>query len=722
MIPPVEDAQDRYVHAFDRPPKGSSDDLTRLLGGKGANLVVMATELGLPVPPGFTITTEACAAALRGGWPEGLDDEIRRHMDRLGARLGRRFGDPADPLLVSVRSGAPVSMPGMMDTVLNLGLTEAGAIGLARAMGDAAFAEDCLRRLRQGYRDVIGVDVLPDDPWEQLTAAVDAVFRSWNSDRARAYRQREGIPDDLGTAVTVQAMVFGTRGPDSGTGVLFTRDPSTGERRLYGDVMFQAQGEDVVAGGMEPEPISVLDERMPEVAAELRAHAELLERHSTDLCDIEFTIERGSLWLLQVRSGKRTPVAALRVAIEMAEDLEFPLSREDAVRRVAHLLGDPPRSFVEDGERPSPMATGLPASPGIAVGELVTSASEAVRVADEGRPVILVRSETSPEDVAGMMRAAGVLTSRGGLASHAAVVARGWGIPAVVGAADVRVAEDGAEVGGRWLASGETITIDGGTGDVMPGALVGHTEVVPEAATLLEWAAQAGIEIGAGPTAEVKKPLPPGEAAGSAAATGDDLLRAMLIKGAATPDQLAGALVAPATSVDSLAADVADRGLATSSNGAWTLTAEGKLRAAEAFTADRESLGMERAAQVLEGFHELDARMKEVVTAWQIREVNGAQQLNDHLDPAYDAEVLEELTNLHADTAAWLGGLTAALPRFAIYESRLASALEQARGGDQRFVASPRVDSYHGVWFELHEDLIRLAGRRRADEAAAGRA
>jgi pyruvate, orthophosphate dikinase len=345
MIALVDHAQDRYVHALDRPPDVAPDELTRLLGGKGANLVVMATELGLPVPQGFTITTEACAAALRGAWPDGLEDEIRRHMDRLGQRLGRRFGNPDDPLLVSVRSGAPVSMPGMMDTILNLGLTEAGAGGLARATGDEAFAADCLRRLRQGYRDVIGDDP-PEDPWAQLRAAIDAVFRSWSSDRARAYRQREGIADDFGTAVTVQAMVFGNRGADSATGVLFTRDPSTGERQPYGDVMFEAQGEDVVAGGAEPHPITELAERLPGVAAELRKHAELLERHTTDLCDIEFTVERGQLWLLQVRSGKRSPGAALRMAIDMAEDPTFPLSREAAVLRVANADGEGPAGFA----------------------------------------------------------------------------------------------------------------------------------------------------------------------------------------------------------------------------------------------------------------------------------------------------------------------------------------------------------------------------------------
>jgi pyruvate, orthophosphate dikinase len=721
MIALVVDAQPRYVHALDRPPDVSPEERTRLLGGKGANLVVMATELGLPVPPGFVITTEACAAAIRGAWPDGLDDEIRRDMERLGQRLGRRFGDPSDPLLVSVRSGAPVSMPGMMDTILNVGLTDAGAAALARATGDASFAEDCLRRLRESYRAVIG-DELPDDPWQQLRSTIDAVFRSWNGDRARAYRQREGISDDLGTAVTVQAMVFGNRGADSATGVLFTRDPSTGERRLYGDVMFEAQGEDVVSGGMEPQPISALAERLPDVFAELRHHADVLERHTADLCDIEFTVEQGRLWLLQVRSGKRSPAAALRVAIDMAEDPAFPLTRADAVRRVSHLLADPPRTFVEDGRRSGPMATGLPASPGIAVGEIVTSSSEAVRVADEGRPVILVRSETSPEDVAGMMRAAGVLTSRGGLASHAAVVARGWGIPAVVGAGDVRVAEDGVEVAARWLNLGETITIDGGTGEIMLGALEGHAEVVPEVATLLAWADEAGIEIQRTPDAMSARATGSSDDGREGVVSDVDALRAMLVKGSATADQLADALGVSTVAVDTAAAKLLDTGHATSADGSLGLSTEGRLRALEAFAADREVIGPDRCATALDEFHGLDARMKEIVTAWQMREVDGAQALNDHLDPAYDAKVLEDLAVLHADATEWLEGLSAKLDRYGVYRSRLARALELARGGDQQYVASPRVDSYHSVWFELHEDLIRLAGRRRADEAAAGRA
>src|SRR4051812_32609264 len=484
-----------WIYDFDAPPDGSREELTQLLGGKGSGLVVMAHELGLPVPPGFVVTTEACRYYLEGAWPEGLDEELRQHMDQLGDHVGRRFGDAADPLLVSVRSGAPVSMPGMMDTILNLGLTEQTAAGLGATTGDERFAADCLARFTSMFTGIVGTDKVPADPEEQLRAAIEAVFRSWNSERAQAYRAVEGIPDDIGTAVTVQAMVFGNRGEGSGTGVLFTRNPSTGEHVLFGDLMFGAQGEDVVAGTHHTEPIAVLQERAPAVAADLHRYADVLERNYADMCDIEFTIEQGTLWMLQVRTGKRSPQAALRIALEMAEDPDFPLTRADAVRRVLPQLADPPTTWVGRPGDLSAVTTGLAASPGLATGEIVTSPAEATRLAGEGRAVILVRSETSPEDVPAMAKAAGVLTCRGGLASHAAVVARGWGIPAVVGAAEVALDGDGLVVGGVRYGAGETLTIDGSTGEVFAGTVGGHEEVCPEAATLLSWAQELGIDV-----------------------------------------------------------------------------------------------------------------------------------------------------------------------------------------------------------------------------------
>jgi pyruvate,orthophosphate dikinase len=717
-------------------------ELKALVGGKAANLKVMATELDLPVPPGFVVTTLTCRSFLATGWPDGLDRELRERMAGVEAAVGRRFGDPSDPLLVSVRSGAPVSMPGMMDTILNLGLNEATAAGLARATGDEAFAADCRRRFVDCFRSIVGVDQVPDDPWQQLRAAIEAVFRSWTSERARAYRAKEGIADDLGTAVTVQAMVFGNRGAESATGVLFTRNPATGEAVPYGDILFDAQGEDVVAGTHRTEPIAVLDERLPAVGAELRDYAARLEHQYRDLCDIEFTIERGRLWMLQVRVGKRSPGAALRIALDMANDPGFPLSRPEAVERTAAILADPPTTMTRPALAPPPLTTGLPASPGVASGEIALSPEAAVAAADAGRTVILVRAETSPDDVPGMARSAGVLTSRGGLASHAAVVARGWGIPAVVGATDVRIDGEHVDIGTRGFDPGDVITVDGGTGEVFAGAVGGVRSMVPEATTLLAWAAELGIPIAASGGASVAAASTAAALAPVAAAlapvagaepslptpvatrtlTRDDVLRALGIKGFATVETLADALLSTADAVAPLIGELVAERLAENGAGALKLTADGKLAVTGLIAADTAGWGEDAAGEALDTFHGFDLRMKETVTAWQMREVAGDPAINDHTDAAYDAAVLDRLGALHADTIGWLGGITEHCGRFDDYRARLERALARARAGDQRYVASPRVDSYHGAWFELHEELIRLAGRRRSDEALAGRA
>ena len=715
-----------YVYDFDAPPSGSAQERTRLLGGKGANLVVMANELALPVPPGFTITTEACRAYLSGEWPAALDEEVRTHLARLGQLVGREFGDPRDPLLVSVRSGAPVSMPGMMDTVLNLGLTAATSEGLATATGASAFAADCLGRFRESYRSVIGADSVPEDPWLQLRSAIEAVFRSWTGDRARAYRRHEGIAEDMGTAVTIQAMVFGNRGEDSGTGVAFTRNPSTGERTLFGDIMFNAQGEDVVAGARETQELAVIDERLPAVADELRRHADVLERHYADLCDIEFTIETGRLWLLQVRLGKRSPRAALRIAIDMADDPTFPVSRAEAVRRVAHQLAPPPRVFVRAAGGPQPIGSGLPASPGVATGAIVTTSGAAEAAADSGTSVILVRTETSPADVRGMACAAGVLTARGGLASHAAVVARGWGIPAVVGASAVRPSDTAVEIGGHSFAVGDEISIDGSSGEIFPGALLGSWQAAPEADQLIAWAAELGIEFRAGDEVSTQDERAqedaPAEASDLPPPTEDDLIVALIVRGSMTPDQLVASVAADPDDVGRGIGHLLASGAVERTGDAIRASSTGKLRALELVSNDRRDLGAERVAELLEAFHALDGRMKAIVTAWQVRAVGAEQALNDHLDANYDAGVLDDLAALDAEASSWLEPLASALRRYAAYRLRLRRAVELARAGDQRYVASPRVDSYHSVWFELHEDLIRLAGRRREDEAAAGRA
>ncbi len=720
-----------YVFGLDHRHDLPAAEVRALVGSKAANLAVMAGELDLPVPPGFVVSTRACCDYLERGWPDGLDLEIREHVRRVEAATGRRFGAGPDPLLVSVRSGAPVSMPGMMDTILNLGLTDETTAALAAASGDERFAADCRARFDALYRSVVGAGAVPQDPWHQLRAAVGAVFRSWNSERARAYRRVEGIPDDLGTAVTVQAMVFGNRGADSATGVLFTRDPATGRPELFGDVLFDAQGEDVVAGAHQTEPLSVLEARLPEVAAELARHAALLERHYRDLCDIEFTIERGRLWLLQVRTGKRSAPAALRIALDMAEDPAFPLSRVEAVRRVAPLLRRPPLVWVGRPAGLAPIASGLPASPGLAWGEIVTSTGGVAELDAAGRRFLLVRPDTSPEDVPAMARAAGVLTSRGGLVSHAAVVARGWGIPAVVGAAAVEVGADAVVVGDRRFAAGEILTINGGTGEVFAGRVPGDLVPVPEAAILRGWAEELGIPLDApaepapvaepGPMAEPAPAAQPAPA-GSGEATPDDALRSLSIKGMAPPEALAAALEMTPEPARRLVDWLLAEGLVGTVAGAARLTGAGEARCAALLAADRERWSAAEAGAALDAFVAIDRRVKEVTTDWQLRTVDGQQTVNDHSDAGYDASVLARLRGVHEETAAWLGPLVSRLPRLNHYRSRLDRALAAVTGGDPRFLASPQVDSYHTIWFELHEDLIRLAGRTREEEAAAGRA
>ena len=709
-----------YVYAFDHTHKGSLDETKALVGGKGANLAVMTSELGLPVPPGFTISTEACRHYLAEGWPPALDAELRDHIGRVEGAVGRRFGDPANPLLVSVRSGAPISMPGMMDTILNLGINEATEQGLVTLSGDPAFVAACRDRFVSTYREIVGVDVVPEDPYDQLKGAVEAVFRSWNGDRARSYRAHEGIPEDLGTGVTVQAMVFGNSGPDSATGVIFTRNPATGERVLYGDVLFNAQGEDVVAGTHATEPISYLDERAPAIAEELKVQSDRLERHYADVCDIEFTIESGKLWMLQTRIGKRSPEAAVRIAVEMADDPDFPLSRADAVRRVMEHLVSPPTATARlDGDA-KPVATGLAASPGLAAGAIVTTPDAAVAAAAEGKSVILVRKETSPDDVHGMAAAAGILTTTGGLASHAAVVARGWGIPAVVGADTISIGETSVTIGDETVAIGDSLTINGGTGNVFVGELVGETVVVPEAAKLLAWADELGIEIAA-PTDDVPADQA-GEVSDGGTASTDSMIRLLSIKGFATPDAAAAALDTTEENATAILDRLTADGLVTMMGTMFSLSDDGKAVAAEFLAADRDEWGVERASAGLDGFIPLDQRMKVIVTAWQMMEVDGAPVLNDHTDADYDAAVLADLAALHVDASAWLADLHDELPRLASYTARLGRAADLVEGGDHDYIASPRLDSYHNVWFELHEDLILLAGRPREDEVASGRA
>ena len=514
-------------------------EMKDLLGGKGANLAEMTSVLKLPVPPGFTISTDACRDYMKGGWPAGLDAEIARHVLALEKAMGRKLGDPADPLLVSVRSGAKFSMPGMMDTVLNLGLNDSSVKGLATVTGNERFAYDSYRRFISMYGPIVlGIDgevfehpldeakakvgaksdadlgvaalkklcaqylaavkkvtkkPFPQEPVQQLRGAIEAVFKSWNGARAVAYRTRERISHDLGTAVTVQTMVFGNRDDNSGTGVGFTRNAATGENKPYGDFLVNAQGEDVVAGIRNTEDLDHMKLHFPAIHRELIAIFDRLERHYTDMCDTEFTIEQGKLWMLQTRVGKRTGAAALKMAVDMTKangrsGAKWKISKREALMRLSADQLDQVLhpQFANKGKV---LAKGLAASPGAAVGRVYFTADHAVEAHDRGEKVILVRSETSPEDIHGMQVAQGILTARGGLVSHAAVVARGWGIPAVVGADAVRISGKQFSVGDTVVKEGDVVSLDGTTGEVIVGALeLAAAEPPAEFHTVLKWA------------------------------------------------------------------------------------------------------------------------------------------------------------------------------------------------------------------------------------------
>ena len=502
-----------YVYAFDEPTDGGRE----LLGGKGIGLAEM-TQLGIPVPAGFTITTDACRAYMAsGGDVAGLDEEVDAAIARLEEQSGKRFGDPDDPLLVSVRSGAAISMPGMMDTILNVGLNDVAVAGLARSTGNEEFARDCYRRLiqmfgetvddiaherfspddsveraREIYVDETGGD-FPQDARDQLRRAITAVFDSWNSPRAQVYRRTYSIPDDIGTAVNVVQMVFGNKGDGSATGVAFTRDPSTGEQGVYGEYLVNAQGEDVVAGTRTPQPLEEMRERLPEAYDQFVETMAALERHYRDMQDIEFTIEEGKLYLLQTRSAKRTAAAAIKAAVDMAG--EGLIDRDEAVVRIDPAQLDQllhPR--LDESAEFEVAARGLNASPGAACGKIVLDADTAEEHGKAGEAVILVRWETTPDDIHGLIQAQGVLTAHGGMTSHAAVVARGMGKPCVAGTEGLEIDVDAktVRIGNHKLREGDVITIDGATGRVIVGAVpLVPPDINEDFETLLEWADEA---------------------------------------------------------------------------------------------------------------------------------------------------------------------------------------------------------------------------------------
>ncbi|MBB5918640.1 pyruvate,orthophosphate dikinase [Nocardia transvalensis] len=687
------------------------------IGGKAWSIDRMRA-LGLPVPPAFALTTDAWADfTARGEIADGVWRAVCDGIAMLEHGTGRTFGSVRRPLLVSVRSGAAVSMPGMMDTVLNLGVNADVARALAVQTGSRDYADDTRERFRAQYRETVLGDpdaAVPHDPWQQLRAAIAAVFRSWDSERATAYRRHRGLPDDLGTAVTVQAMVFGNLDARSGTGVLFSRDPNTGDGPAYGEWLAGGQGEDVVSGRVTPRPLAELAHDQPEVHRRLVEAAVLLERDGRNIQDIEFTVESGTLWLLQSRPAKRSARAAVRAAVAMAgEGLIEPrqaLARvtADQVRAVLR-----PSSGTFAGE---PLARGESACPGIASGIVVTDPAEAEARARSGADVILVRPTTSPADLHGMIAARAVVTEFGGATSHAALVTRELGRPCVVGCG----------AGTTASLAGRTVTVDGGTGTVWLGRVPARTvdpSVLADVRRLSEWAGVAPEDLPdrLDEVAGDRNPAPVArdESTGSRAVSELEVLRLVGVKGRVRVEGVVDSSGGDAAEVAACCAALADRGLCASTPAGLRLTPEGRREMEQLLAQERSRIDRDAVAAAYDEFCVFNAEVKKIVTAWQMR---GPAVVNDHADAEYDAAVLDRLGDLHhrvRSLAERLGGL---VPRLGRYRDRLDLAADRIAAGEHAWVARPVADSYHTVWFELHEDLIGLCGLNRSDEAAAGRA
>ncbi|MGQ0679032.1 MAG: PEP/pyruvate-binding domain-containing protein [Actinomycetota bacterium] len=696
----------------------------REVGAKAAGLIDMAAA-GYPVPPGVVLPIPVLQAL--GDDPAALDATVCSALDRLEAITGRGLGDADAPLLVSVRSGAALSMPGMMDTVLNVGMTPTVEAALAASTGDAAFAADTHRRFLTSYAVVVsgaseaevaeladsagtaaelsaslverGCEI-PTDPVGQVLGAVGAVVASWDSERARAFRQREGVDNAAGTAVTIQAMVFGNLGADSGTGVAFSRDPSTGRRGAMGDVLVGAQGDDVVHGSARPLPLADMAGLWPAAHAELITAVESLERTYGDLVDVEFTVEGGRLHLLQCRPGRRSHIATLRIAIDMAEDPTFPLDRAAAVSRCRDLLaGWATEHASEDGaDDEHVVATGSAASPGCGVGVLATTVESALAHHHAGDAVVLVRAHTSPADVAAIAVAKGVVTSSGGLVSHAALLTRSWSIPCVVGVDKMTVEVDGVRTGGGFLPAGTVVTVDGDRGRLLVGSHLRSGAEPPELAVLKSWA----DDLAAPGT-------PIAWHANGAAADDIDVVRTVVLRGRATVDGIAAALGAAAGTVVESADRLRVQGMLVAAAGGWEASAAGREMV------EREVAGLVRAhapafVALLHEFTAPDHALKELVTEWQL----------DRTSADTGTLVARLRREVHPRAIRIIAQAARLVPRLYRYAQRLDEALVRLQSGDASFFAHPGVDSYHTIWFELHEELITIAGRTRAAETAAG--
>lgn len=737
------------VYGLDDAPALTAAELRRLLGGKGAGLVEMR-KLGIPVPAAFVLGTPLCPRFLASGWPADLDETVEAKLATLEQAVGQRLGDAETPLLVSVRSGAPVSMPGMMDTILNLGANRTTIAALAARTQNERFALDTWSRFSRMYaQTVLGVlaedlgpappagaslgelraDVahvhdicarrgmaIPNDPRTQLRGAIEAVFRSSGSARARVYCEREGL-GEVPTAVVVQAMVFGNLGSSSGTGVAFSRDPSTGANEMLGDFLLNAQGEEVVSGLRISKPISAMMQHLPAAFDDLCRTMQRLERHFRDLCDVEFTVQEGRLHVLQVRVGKRSAGAAARIAVEMANGVEPLITREEAVRRLTREQLQQLQSMAKVRDGATAIASGVAASPGVASGVICLNPDRVSELAGGGRPVILVRPTTSPEDVHGMVRSAGIVTATGGMVSHAALVARGWGIAAVCGVGDL-VFEPRLKIGEHELREGDCLTVDGGNGAIYLGdcAEVACGELA-ELQTLRRWGAELGLELGCAETERADAPSDETKA-DECDLSAFAVVRALALLGFASIDRLAVALVSDAAAVRDVI-DALPPGHVNATPRGLQITPQGRFWL-QAYL-DRERAGVDGAAtdRLYRQFMQRDDRFKRLITDWQMRTIDGRQILNDHADAAYDASVRERLCGFHGETKPLIEEICAAAARLKRFSSRFARAAAAAAAGDGSMIASPLKDSYHTVWFELHEELMHLSGRSRAAEEAA---
>ena len=708
--------------------EGASSDVATpgLVGGKAAGLAVMANELRLPVPPAFAVTTAVCNNYLANGWRDEWTAEIREGLDAITRRVGRRFGDSEKPLLVSVRSGAAVSMPGMMDTLLNVGMTPAIRDRLAEESGNPVFAADTWLRFNRMFTEIVlggpGGEIaehamhdgtaagmlgaadriraiarelggIPADPFDQLLAAIRAVFDSWQCDRAIAFRKRESIPATIGTAATVQAMVFGNLDAQSGTGVVFTRDPATGANEPYGDYLAGGQGEDVVSGSHRVAGLESLKTQMPGVYDKLLVCLRELEHHYRDMCDVEFTVSEGKLYILQTRIGRRSPLAAVRVAVDMANDPAFPLNRDEAVGRVnEQTLQELARlGKIRDGA--VPLGRGLAASPGVGCGQLCFDPDRAAELAGTGTAVVLAREETSPADVHGIMAASALITTLGGLASHAAVVARSWAIPALCSLEDAVFEDGGLRIGSQLLPGATVVTVDGTTGTVFAGDQREDAAAdIPELNTLREWATTAE------PTGST--------APGTRTATLFEVARTIQLKGLCSAELAAACILCSPEEVERLAAE--NEAFFRTTPRGFILLPAGREWLAGELRAELEGVDGRAIEQVYHEFLPLNQRFKQLVSDWQVNRDNGGDW----------KALVESMDSLHRDFLPLVQRAAGCVTRLEPYAPRFEAALQALREGDTTMLAAPIKDSYHTVWFEFHEELITLTGRDRATEEA----